>query len=134
MSLLGEFVSVLSALDVLCAARVETGIDTRATLLPAPGLLTPRSGSVPDIEILYKTVTSRGTKVELIFSTKVCTLEPIAKGNHVKECSWRVDPHSCSMRKRLPPHVIMFVLSIYSLHLALHRHLRLLGNLSFTVL
>jgi len=31
-SLLGEFVSVLIALDVLWPARVETGIDSRATL------------------------------------------------------------------------------------------------------
>ena len=42
--------------------------------------LAPQSGSVPDIEILYKTVTSRGTTIELVFSTKVCTLETADKG------------------------------------------------------
>jgi len=105
MSLLSEFVSVLIALDVLWPARVQTGIDTRDTLpqadwvkrlrtktsVLAPGLLAPIRFSTRH-EILYKTVMSRGTKVELIFSTKVCTLEPIVEGNHVKEYSWRVDP------------------------------------------
>ena len=49
---------------------------TKTSVL-APGLFTPRPASVPDIEIMYKTVTSRGTQVELIFFPKVDTFTEV---------------------------------------------------------
>jgi len=62
---------------------------------------------------------------------KCCRSRTEPKDNHLKECSWRVDPLSeavlCELGylARLPPHMIMFALSIHSSPLALPRHLRL---------
>jgi len=62
---------------------------------------------------------------------KWCRSRTELKGNHVKEGSWRVDPLSETVECEfdylsLPPHVIMFALSIHSSPLVLPRHLRLL--------